>query len=269
MSKSADSPTFTSGDLRIFPDRGYLETDTQELRLGPVNMKVLVELVQREGIVVSREELFDQVWPNQVVSDETLTKCISDIRTGLASLSADRNFIRTVPKKGYQWLAVQEQAPKQLKPTASPGLVAALALATVVLFSWWLLNPAATNQTSIALLPIRADSSAGNLLARELEDQLRAALVKADGIAVLSSETVNNLPANPFSYLRSEFGAKWALEGRVHTMVESTRVTLSLVDADTAIVIYTRIGEFTDAEQESSEFVDYFSAEVHSIAASR
>jgi DNA-binding winged helix-turn-helix (wHTH) protein len=75
------------------------------IRLGPINMNVLLALINNHGKVVSRADLFDQVWKNQVVSDDTLTRCISDLRSQLGKLSNYSKLIETIPKQGYRWLA--------------------------------------------------------------------------------------------------------------------------------------------------------------------
>ena len=41
-------------------------------RLSPINLKLLAYLLAHQGEVISRTELFDAVWPNQIVSDESI-----------------------------------------------------------------------------------------------------------------------------------------------------------------------------------------------------
>ncbi len=71
---------------------------TEDIRLGPVNMRVLVTLIKQQGKVVSRSELFDTVWENQFVSDDVLTRCISDLRALLAKHDTSQKWIETVPQ---------------------------------------------------------------------------------------------------------------------------------------------------------------------------
>jgi DNA-binding winged helix-turn-helix (wHTH) protein len=98
-------PVYLCGDLKICPVLGQVTTaGGATARLGPVNMKVLEALLIRSGSVVSRGELYQAVWRNQVVGEDALTRCISDIRAELRSLSARDDWIETVPKRGYRWL---------------------------------------------------------------------------------------------------------------------------------------------------------------------
>jgi DNA-binding winged helix-turn-helix (wHTH) protein len=76
----------------------------QSLRIRPLNMQVLALLLDNAGEVVSRSEIFDKVWKQQIVSDDSLTRCISDLRNQLKLLS-QHPLIETIPKKGYRWTA--------------------------------------------------------------------------------------------------------------------------------------------------------------------
>ncbi|MEE9319739.1 MAG: winged helix-turn-helix domain-containing protein [Granulosicoccus sp.] len=57
-------------------------------------------LAQNCDRVVSRQELFDNVWGKVSVTDDSLTKCISEIRGVLSD--SERDLLKTFPKRGYQ-----------------------------------------------------------------------------------------------------------------------------------------------------------------------
>lgn len=63
--------------------------------------ELLLALVENAGDVVSKDRLFEQVWKDVAVADETLTRNISWLRQKLG----DGNFIETVPKRGYRFAA--------------------------------------------------------------------------------------------------------------------------------------------------------------------
>ncbi|WP_317933434.1 winged helix-turn-helix domain-containing tetratricopeptide repeat protein [Halioxenophilus sp. WMMB6] len=88
----------------VDPQHGYFETNGHRLHIEPKVMEVLVCLAHHHGQVVSRAELLDQVWSNVVVSEEVLTRCISELRSALNDTSRERRFIRTIPKRGYSLL---------------------------------------------------------------------------------------------------------------------------------------------------------------------
>jgi predicted ATPase/DNA-binding winged helix-turn-helix (wHTH) protein len=82
-------------DLR----RGCLRHDDTEIKLRPKGFEVLRYLVENAGRLVPKDEIMRTVWPNVTVSDESLARCISDIR--LALLDRGQQIIRTVPRRGY------------------------------------------------------------------------------------------------------------------------------------------------------------------------
>ncbi len=61
-------------------------------------MAVLVYLAQNAGRVVSRDELLSALWPNVIVTDDSLSQCIHEIRSALGSQLAA--MLRTLPRRG-------------------------------------------------------------------------------------------------------------------------------------------------------------------------
>jgi Tol biopolymer transport system component len=76
-------------------------------------MQVLVLLAEHEGKVVTKELLFQTVWPDIFVGDEVLSRSISELRRALGDDSKAPRFIQTIPKGGYRLIAsvkIQEPA---------------------------------------------------------------------------------------------------------------------------------------------------------------
>lgn len=80
-------------------DRACLMKDGVRLALRPKSMEVLQYLLERAPRLVTKDELLGAIWHDVVVGEESLTRCISDIRAVLG----DRNheIIKTVPRRGY------------------------------------------------------------------------------------------------------------------------------------------------------------------------
>ncbi|WIM11006.1 winged helix-turn-helix domain-containing protein [Enhydrobacter sp.] len=64
-------------------DRGCLFLDRTEIALRPKTFAVLRYLVESSGRLVSKEELFDSVWPNLTVTDDALVQSIGELRRAL------------------------------------------------------------------------------------------------------------------------------------------------------------------------------------------
>jgi len=80
------------------------------LRLQSQPAQVLCCLVEHAGKVVSREELHRAVWGGEtfVDFDRGLNFCIGQIRSALGDDSTTPRYVRTLPKRGYQFIAPVE-----------------------------------------------------------------------------------------------------------------------------------------------------------------
>jgi class 3 adenylate cyclase/tetratricopeptide (TPR) repeat protein len=86
-------------DLR----RGALRRAEREIELRPKSVDVLRYLVENAGRLVSRDELLKAVWPNVLVTDESVTRCVSDIRQALGD--DDQRIVKTLQRRGYEFVA--------------------------------------------------------------------------------------------------------------------------------------------------------------------
>ena len=75
--------TFLVGDWLVKPDGLSIQNKHQHKDLDSKVMELLVYLVNHRERVVSRDELLDQLWKNQVVADDVLNVAISSLRKAL------------------------------------------------------------------------------------------------------------------------------------------------------------------------------------------
>lgn len=76
-----------------------------EGELVPLKLKALdtlVALVRRDGEIVSKDELMDEIWGNSFVEENSLSRNVYEIRKTLKEISG-KNFIETVPRRGYRF----------------------------------------------------------------------------------------------------------------------------------------------------------------------
>jgi pimeloyl-ACP methyl ester carboxylesterase/DNA-binding winged helix-turn-helix (wHTH) protein len=93
-----------------------LDTAQRELRdaagnlmpLRPQSMAVLLHLARRLGSAVDKDELLREVWPDVVVTEDSLVKCIGEIRRALGD--GEHRVVRTEPKRGYRLMATPAPA---------------------------------------------------------------------------------------------------------------------------------------------------------------
>jgi DNA-binding winged helix-turn-helix (wHTH) protein len=100
------------GRFVLSPARRVLCEDGREVALIPRYFDLLLLLVDQRDRAVTRQEIFDRVWADVVVSDGALTQAIRTIRRVLDDDPRDVTFIRTVSRHGYQfvWTPVTEEA---------------------------------------------------------------------------------------------------------------------------------------------------------------
>src|SRR5262245_55326193 len=93
------------GDYRMDLPAQRLWRGDREIPLRPKSWDVLRYLVEHPGILVTKNALHRQIWPDAVVSDDTLTKSIGELRQALADDSRAPRFIETVHGRGFRFIA--------------------------------------------------------------------------------------------------------------------------------------------------------------------
>jgi cholera toxin transcriptional activator len=80
-------------------------------RLGSNESRALGLLIEDPGAIITRNRLHDYVWREQgfEVDDSSLTQAISTLRKALKDSTKSPEFIKTVPKRGYQMIAPVEE----------------------------------------------------------------------------------------------------------------------------------------------------------------
>ena len=90
------------GRFLLLPHRRELLADGRPVKLGGRAFDVLMALIEAHGAVVSKNALMARVWSDRIVEENNLQWQISALR---AAFGADRNLIRTVSGRGYQFTA--------------------------------------------------------------------------------------------------------------------------------------------------------------------
>lgn len=92
-------------DLEIDPGVPAITRAGQPIELRAKALTLLLFLVEQRHRIVSKEEIFERLWPNTAVVDATLAGCIQEIRRALSDDAKNPLIIRTVPKLGYRFVA--------------------------------------------------------------------------------------------------------------------------------------------------------------------
>ena len=101
-----------------------LDRDAMELRKHGVPIRlqeqpfrVLSILLERPGVVITREQLQEQIWGNTFVDfDQSLNKAINRVREALNDNAGTPQYVETIPRRGYRFIAPVEAAPQTEEP---------------------------------------------------------------------------------------------------------------------------------------------------------
>src|SRR6266850_7428923 len=149
------------GRFQVSPDRREVLADGRPVKLGGRAFDVLIALIEARGAVVRKDALMARVWPGRIIEENSLASQIAALR---AAFGAERELIRTVSGRGYQFTGEIRVVP------ASPGeAVGAIAA-----------------QPSSVLLPTNTPEPVSELIGREEELSEILNLVTTDRLVTVT-----------------------------------------------------------------------------------
>ena len=96
---------FNFGNFTLDLEKRLLLRDGEPVPLTPKAFDTLTLLVRRSGHVVGKDELLDEIWADAFVEESTIAQNVFTLRKALGQNHAENQFIETVPKHGYRFIA--------------------------------------------------------------------------------------------------------------------------------------------------------------------
>ena len=220
MDVAASKPVYRFEGYSLDLGRGSLfDTNGAEVPLRAKSFELLRVLVANAGQLLDRDTINRAIWHDVVVTDDAITQCIRDIRRAVGD--ADQRILKTVPRRGYIFAAevTVEHEPSVAPLTKSSSLPLA-------------------DKPSIAVLSFANMSSDPDQeyfsdgIATDITTELshnRWLLV----IGRNSSFTYKNRAVD-LKQVAHELGVRYILEGSVRRSGEHVRVTVQLIEAESA-----------------------------------
>ncbi len=133
-------------------ERGLMDAG-EAIPLEPQVSDLLCYLLENRDRVVTRDELIERIWNGRFVSDAALSTQIRAIRRALSDDRTQQRYIRTHPKRGFQFVAPVElvaddaidtaiaepERPRPRRAYSMPMLLAAAALVVAgAIAGWWI-----------------------------------------------------------------------------------------------------------------------------------
>src|ERR1700740_783734 len=109
--------------FRLDMTNHILWRDGDRVPVAPKAFDVLAYLVEHAGRVVTQDEILEALWSGTYVNSEVLRKYILEIRKTLGDRPDNPEFIETLPKRGYRFVApVIDESKAELTEEPTPAL---------------------------------------------------------------------------------------------------------------------------------------------------
>jgi len=123
------------GSYCLDPAERVLLREDQPVILPPKDLETLLVLVEKAGHIVEKEELLQKVWPGVFVEEGNLSRRIFNLRQVLGDAPDRREYIETIPRRGYRFVAaVQQDGDEPAEAIAVPSQKRTLWLGLLALF---------------------------------------------------------------------------------------------------------------------------------------
>lgn len=262
---SADAYRFAGFTVDVA--RARVLRGSSEIALRPKSFALLHYLVSHADRLIGKEELMATLWPRQVVTEDSLTRCVSEVRAAIGD--GAQQMIKTVARRGYvfaepvatgaETTADSAAAAAAVAITARPaarrslpwrrgpviGLVVA-GLVAVAATAWQLaprLQTAGSPRMTMVVLPfvnVGGDPAQG-YLADSVTDDLTVALSRVHGATVIAAGTAfafKGAAVDPKAIGR-ELNVRYLLQGTVLRQDAGLRITTRLVDTESARALWS------------------------------
>jgi len=96
------SGQYAFGDVVLDVGRGLLRRGDTPISLRPKSWDLLHYFVTHADRLIGKDELMSALWPRVVVTEDSLTRCIFEVREALGDMG--RSAIQTLPRRGYRFV---------------------------------------------------------------------------------------------------------------------------------------------------------------------
>jgi TolB-like protein/DNA-binding winged helix-turn-helix (wHTH) protein/Tfp pilus assembly protein PilF len=249
------------GEATLDLSLGRLCRDGTEISLRPKSFALLQYLVTHAGRLVTKDELLSRIWPGVVVTEDSLTRCVSEVRAALGD--TDHTMIKTVSRRGYAYVgpvtkldddpvaseSVEAPAPEKhhVRWRWAPALLAMIAILALAGGTWyailWRQQTGVPPRLSLVVLPFANlnGDPAQDYLGDVVTEDLTTALSRLRGSAIISAGSALTLKGKVVDVRQvgRELGVRYALEGSVLRSDASLRINARLVDTQALTALWS------------------------------
>ena len=257
------SSEFRLGRWVVQPDQNAISCNGKSTRLEPKMVEVLVCLAEHAGETVSKDQLHQRVWGDTFVTDDVLTRCISELRRVLEDDPKEPHVIQTIPRKGYRLvLQVRPVRRKAHRRYVIGSLVLLAMLGIAIAYRVFRHPPSSIH--SLAVLPLKnlSGDPGQQYFADGLTDELTADLARLGKLRVIApaSTMLFQDTHKPLPQIARELNVDAVVTGTVERSGNRVRVRTALVRAGTGEVLWAQsydrdLGDALGLEGEVSQAI--------------
>jgi TolB-like protein/DNA-binding winged helix-turn-helix (wHTH) protein/Tfp pilus assembly protein PilF len=247
---TSEVSVYRFGAFELDVARFELRRDGSQVRLEKIPMEFLILLVVRNGELVTRQEIIQQLWGEGVFvdTDQGINTAVRKVRLALDSRTGDSDPIQTVVGKGYRfaWPVTTTEpsepklhSPGRTRPRRAAWVSLLLLLALVAAGTAWLargrlFRPAIR---SIAVLPLENFSGdpTEDYFVDGMTDAIITRLAQVQGVKVISRTSVMRFKGvhRDLTEIGRELHVDSVVEGSASRSGSQIRITAQLIDART------------------------------------
>jgi len=110
------------GPFELDLDAGELRKDGRRIKVQPQPFRLLVLLTNRPGLLISRERIRTELWPEGtfVDFDQSVNFAVKQIRDAMGDSATRPVYLETVPRQGYRFVAPVASGAPTLPPAPRP-----------------------------------------------------------------------------------------------------------------------------------------------------
>lgn len=257
--------TRTFGPFTLDLRGASLTCDGTPVALRPKTLALLSYFATHPGRVLDKQELLAAVWPGVIVTDDSLTQCVRELRTALGDKA--EGLIRTVPRRGYVFepaagapaTAPAEPSVPVRRPVAWIGvaLAGALLAGGLAILAARDQVPARVDEAikarrAIAVMPfIEHGASQGGYFAESVAEDLVTELSRLPDTLVIAraSAAVVGARGADVRTIGRDLGVRYVLLGNVRRQGAAVQITARFVSADDGVVLWSDQFSYRDAAE--------------------
>ena len=216
------------GSFTLDLERFRLAGPEGEVELRPKSFEVLRYLAEHAGRMITKEEVISAIWPDVIVTDDSLIRCISEVRRAIRD--KDQTTIKTIPRRGYVFEAQVSGSLERAGRSEQRAELQALSAGGLA---------ASRHDTAPAIVVLPFTNLNGSVeddyLANGFSEDVITELSRFSDLRVIArnSSFQYRSAAIDATQLGRELGIGYVLRGSIRRSHDRVRITAQLLDAVT------------------------------------